>query len=326
MLQTVFRSADLPITERVTSFDQVTGSHPVRPYDQDPEGFRATVRAADLAAVNVTDAAMAPAECHVRRVMPSGAPDLYAVLFLLRGSFDIAQDGRRAALAAGDFALFDGSRPLEMLTGDGRDAPAPLRLMRVQVPRALVPLPAPGLRQMAGMRLSGQEGMGSLLAQFLTSLATSDAATPRPDDAARLGTVVTDLLTAVLAHHLDAPGRVPDDSRRDALLRGVQSYIQRNLGDPRLSPRTIAAAHHISVSYLHRLFAGGDATVAAWVRRQRLERARRDLADPSLAHLPVHRIASRWGYADHATFTRAFRAAFSLPPQAYREHALGQLA
>jgi len=103
------------------------------------------------------------------------------------------------------------------------------------------------------------------------------------------------------------------------MLPRIMTFVDEQLHDPHLSPTSIAAAHHISVSYLHRLFKDHDTTLWAWVRRERLDRARRDLADPRLLHLPVHRIAARWGYRDHATFTRAFRAAFGVPPRTFRE-------
>ncbi|MFJ4923763.1 helix-turn-helix domain-containing protein [Streptomyces sp. NPDC088725] len=108
-----------------------------------------------------------------------------------------------------------------------------------------------------------------------------------------------------------------------ALLLRVRAFVQRHLHDPGLSPAIIAAAHNISVSYLHRLFRGHDSTVAAWIRGQRLEHARRDLADRTLRTVPVHRIAARWGFPGHATFTRAFRATYGLPPRDYRHQALG---
>nr|WP_316728251.1 helix-turn-helix transcriptional regulator [Streptomyces sp. 11x1] len=82
----------------------------------------------------------------------------------------------------------------------------------------------------------------------------------------------------------------------------------------------IAAAHHISLSYLHRLFqqdSPGE-TVAAWIRAQRLEGARRDLADPALAATPVHTIAARWGMPRPSDFTRAFRWAYGVSPTGYR--------
>ncbi|MFJ8091961.1 helix-turn-helix domain-containing protein [Streptomyces griseofuscus] len=53
---------------------------------------------------------------------------------------------------------------------------------------------------------------------------------------------------------------------------------------------------------------------------------RRDLADPALRDMPVHRIADRWGFKGHPTFTRAFRAAFGTTPQDYRNSALAAAA
>ncbi|PYC79541.1 hypothetical protein C7C46_14400 [Streptomyces tateyamensis] len=102
------------------------------------------------------------------------------------------------------------------------------------------------------------------------------------------------------------------------------AFIQRNLHDPELSPSAIAGAHHISVSYLHRLFTqeSQGETVAAWIRRQRLEKARRDLADPALCTLPVHAVAARWGIPRAADFSRGFRAAYGLSPTEHRQRAL----
>ncbi|WP_342354574.1 helix-turn-helix domain-containing protein [Streptomyces griseofuscus] len=53
---------------------------------------------------------------------------------------------------------------------------------------------------------------------------------------------------------------------------------------------------------------------------------RRDLADPALRDMPVHRIADRWGFKGHPPFTRAFRAAFGTSPQDYRDGALAAAA
>ncbi|GEB56292.1 helix-turn-helix transcriptional regulator [Streptomyces gardneri] len=100
---------------------------------------------------------------------------------------------------------------------------------------------------------------------------------------------------------------------------------RRNADDPRLDIPAIAAAHHISVSYLHRLFQreGGGATAASFLQRQRLTRARRDLADPLHQGLPVHLIAARRGFSHASAFSRAFRDAYGLPPAAFRRQSLG---
>lgn len=51
------------------------------------------------------------------------------------------------------------------------------------------------------------------------------------------------------------------------------------------------------------------------------ERIRRDLVDPSLAHLPAYVLAARRGLGEASHFSRVFRAEFGLSPRAVREQA-----
>jgi AraC-like DNA-binding protein len=102
----------------------------------------------------------------------------------------------------------------------------------------------------------------------------------------------------------------------------VKTFIQRHLHDPELTPAAVAAAHHISVSYLHRLFRDQDTTVSGWIRQQRLDHVRRDLDDPAQSAVPLHEVAARRGFAHPAVFSRAFRAAYGIPPSDYRQLAL----
>ncbi len=178
---------------------------------------------------------------------------------------------------------------------------------------------------MLGRGISGREGTSALLADFLLGL-DRQAALLGPAEAPRLGTVVVDLVAAWLARELDAEAEVPDDARRRALVENVRTFIRRNLHDPELTPTVIAAAHHVSVSYLHRLFTqqSQGETVAAWIRRRRLEKARRDLADPALRTVPVHALAARCGIPRPSDFSRAFRAAYGLSPSEHRHRALSE--
>ncbi|AQZ63926.1 hypothetical protein BKM31_22880 [[Actinomadura] parvosata subsp. kistnae] len=122
-----------------------------------------------------------------------------------------------------------------------------------------------------------------------------------------------------------AKNRIPlagtAEARRHLLRSRVMDHIHRRLGDPRLSPRSIAAAHRISVSHLHELFAGHDMTISAWIPHLRLERCRLDLAGPRLRPYPVRAIAARWDFSDAAHFSRVFRAAYGALPGRYRRRA-----
>jgi AraC-like DNA-binding protein len=103
----------------------------------------------------------------------------------------------------------------------------------------------------------------------------------------------------------------------------IHSFIEHNLGDAQLSPAAVAAVHHISLRYLHRLFERQGITVGSWIRHRRLERCRRDLAEPQLSARPIHAVGARWGFRHAADFNLAFRAAYGMPPGDYRQRTNG---
>ncbi|MFI7546083.1 hypothetical protein [Actinoplanes sp. NPDC049599] len=88
-----------------------------------------------------------------------------------------------------------------------------------------------------------------------------------------------DLTTAVLAHHLDR-ANAPLRSPTHTLYLRLAAFIEDNLRHPDLHPATIAAAHCISLRYLHRIVQEHHPVgVATHIRTRRLDRARHDLAD-----------------------------------------------
>ena len=56
----------------------------------------------------------------------------------------------------------------------------------------------------------------------------------------------------------------------------------------------------------------------AGCRNKRLDRCRRDLADPRLATESILTIASGWGFANAAHFSRSFSRAFGESPRNFR--------
>jgi AraC-like DNA-binding protein len=241
-------------------------------------------------------------------------PETYNVFLLTRGRVDRRWGAHEVSYRPYDLLVMDSSRPVELRA---HSAQGVISCAGIEIPRSL--LPSRRADRLLGPAIPGQRGIGALLAGFLSQV-TADPATYRPADRARLGLVATDLVSALFAHVLEEDHR--PDAHRPTLLVRAKAFIRQHLHDPDLSPGVIAAAHHISVSYLHRLFQGGGVQVAAWIREQRLEHARRDLADPALRAVPVHEIAARWAFTHHAAFTRAFRTAYGVPPRDYRMRSL----
>jgi AraC-like DNA-binding protein len=246
-----------------------------------------------------------------RRHIRSSDRELCKIDVIAQGRGVVEQGGREARLGAGDLVLVDLTRPATWAMS------GPLRMVAVTFPRAMLPLPADQVARLTGVRFAGDRGAAALISTLVRQL---------PDhldeygaaDGARLGTAVLDLLSAAVAARSDSGARLPGESRRRALLLRIHAFLEERLGDPGLSPGAVAAAHHISVRYLHKLFETEQTTVADWIRSRRLERCRRDLLDPALATRTVESIGERWGLTDAAHFSRVFRRRFGAPPAEYR--------
>lgn len=190
----------------------------------------------------------------------------------------------------------------------------------VLLPHALLPFSMDEVGQLTAVRVPGRRGVGGLVSRFLMQSARQVDQYQAPD-AMRLSKAAPDVPAALLAHQLDRRPAAPPQTHRQALLQRIHVFIDQHLGDPELSPGMVATANHISVRYLHKLFQEHDMTVAAWIRSRRLDRCRRDLADPGLWARPVRAIGARWGFPDGAHFSRVFRAAYGIPPREYRRRA-----
>lgn len=258
-----------------------------------------------------------------RKLIERSDADCYLLALTLAGNASVEQEGRRSVCDPGDLTFYDCARPHELSHHGADRGNGSSGSIVAFIPYDTVPLPHARLAPLFAGRMSGTEGIGALLADYLIRL-TGHPEQCHVADAERLGGIGLDLISTLLGRHLVSEDAVPTEVRRRALLAQVRSHIRQHLGDPSLSPQFIAAAHHISVRSLHRVFEEEETGVAAYIRHQRLERCRRDLADPALRDQPVQVVAARWGFRDKAHFSRAFRAAYQETPQAYRARHLEQ--
>ncbi|GAB2926151.1 helix-turn-helix domain-containing protein [Streptomyces mayteni] len=245
-------------------------------------------------------------------------PEDYYLFAVRAGRIGLEQNRTTSWLGVGELGLYSTSRPLR---ADFRGGGRPVRVEMIRLPRALLPLPFDTVDRLLAERLSARTTSGALLAQYLSTL-LKQARESGPAELSRLGSVTVDLAVTLLAGRLEVADAVPPESHRQALLARIDAFIERNLHDADLRPADLAAHHHISVRTLHELFRERPETVAATIRRRRLEHCRADLADPRLRHRTIGEIALRWGFRHPADFSRSFRAAYGAPPGELRHEAL----
>ena len=267
--------------------------------------FRALIRPQAFGAASVIECLCEP--CSGGR----GASEIarsdnayYGILHLLRGRESVRQGGREACLEAGDFTLWDSTRPIDFAIGE------PLHKITLLIPQALLDLALPHAQDRVATVLSGRTGCGALLASHLRTLAREAAQLPLASLPPLLHTTL-DLLAVALA-----PEAAATSSYQHALLTRIRTFIADRLHDPDLAPARIAAAHGMSVRQLHRVFEGNGSTVERWIWEQRLLRCHRALLKPGSGS--VSQVAFQWGFSDAAHFSRAFRAQFGVTPRQLR--------
>ncbi|MEO3973137.1 helix-turn-helix domain-containing protein [Streptomyces sp. CAU 1734] len=317
-MQSLLSTDGLDSGDRFAWFCDVV-THDVAPMKlaaRNPEGFRARSESVALGQTRLSSFAYTP--IHSWRppsLIRRSDPEFYHLALITAGSMRLTQRRNETTVEAGDWVLFDTSHPLEsFVVGD-----ANVSHVIIQLPRYSLRLPADRTDGLLARRLHSDSGLGAVLTGHVNTVAAhADAYTPQ--DAVHLGAVTRDLATAFLAHHLDAMGQLPRETRRQALLAEIDTFIDLNLADPALTPRAIADHHHISLRTLHYLFRQGERTVTATIRHRRLERCHRDLADPALASHSIADICAHWGFHRPTAFSRAFRAVYGLSPSDHRHH------
>ncbi len=242
----------------------------------------------------------------VRRTRRAAAYDEGGLLISvqLAGSCIVRQADREAHLTAGDIAWYDASRPYELVFPEGSHKQAVLHIFPDEFFRSR------SLLDHTATRVPGELGIGHAVAPLLRAIPRSiqDAEVVQAD---RVTQTAVDLLL------LSVPASGPRPRASDVLEISRQ-FIETHADDPDLTPGRVAAAVHLSLGHLHRIFRHSDSTVNEFLKRARLEHAATDLRDPLLQHWTVGDIAQRRGFRDAAYFSRVFHARYGMSPSTWR--------
>jgi AraC-like DNA-binding protein len=236
--------------------------------------------------------------------------DYFLVSIQAAGTGVVRQDGRDAVLKPGDFALYDSTRPYELL-------------FREDFEQIVLKLPGERLRDLiretqglTATTVSGREGAGHLLIGMIRTL-KDDIDTLQPASALAVANGVLNILVAGLQTLPNAIQTSPTNLRSYHLAR-IKGLVDSRLADPDLCVNFIAGQLGLSPGHVHRLFKSEAISLSQYIWSRRLEACSRDLLDPRMADKSVSAIAYARGFNDAAHFSRAFRERFACAPREWR--------
>lgn len=232
----------------------------------------------------------------------------YEINVQIEGTSAFSQDGRSVVSGPRSLVLYDSRRPYEMRFK------GPYRQLSLKVPREELRSRVPNIDALVARSIQTDGIPGRFFYDFATTLCETPEGIPG-HIASRLEQHTLDLLATAL---LGLGAEPATSASRLAQLDRVKAYILDRLEQTDLSPRTIAEAHQISLRHLYELFEGEDQQVARWIQARRLDRIKRDLADPLKRSWPINTIALSCGFKDFSHFSRSFRKQYGISPRNYR--------
>ncbi|MCZ2811904.1 helix-turn-helix domain-containing protein [Modestobacter sp. VKM Ac-2979] len=283
---------------------------PVRVRPVEGVAFHGRLRSATADGLLVTALRTSPnTVSRTGRLLSSTDPEFLKLIWQRSGVSRLSQDGRRGEARPGDLVAYETTRPYH-LDSAGTNWEAVV----VAVPRDRLHPHLRPFSERTAVPVPATSSPARALSSMLEELSRcEDAGSGDSPAACHLGDALVSMVLAVYAGLPQVPG-----GSGPTLADRVRTYALAHLGDPDLGVESIAVALGVSVRQVHKMCAQEGFTTAAWIRRRRLERIRRDLLDPTLAGRSTPSIAARWGILDVTHLARQFRTAFGESPAQLR--------
>lgn len=249
---------------------------------------------ADLASIVLTPAGEARA---------SGHRDWLYLKLMTGGHVDIEESGNRHRFNAGSMFFIDPGRPFhESFAERGQ-------MLVLRIPKSH--LRDRGLRHsLNGLMVADMTSADIRATRELIYCVAKQQVAPSPTIRDLMGRQVFDLIDAMLG----APGGNRTSRSSEAILLRAKRYIYSNLSDTGLDTTAIAAAAHVSVKHLQRLFRSQETSVMRHVWSIRLQHAHQLLNSTQTLRPSVQDVAWQCGFATAAHFSNAYRAHFGVRP------------
>ena len=227
-----------------------------------------------------------------------------------RGELYVEQNGVRTLLREGDFAMCDCIYPYRLYYED------PSETIVLAIPDEILRKRIPQPEQLSCLHMSGGKGLGNTASVMLKSLWDQLEQGIPSEYGQRIADNLLD--TIVTAYSLAYGTDISRSAATNSRLIKIKRFIESNLDDPELTPRTIAAAFSISTRYLHMLFSHEHESVSHYILRRRLEECARQMTDVFWRDKTITEIAFHRGFNNTTHFARVFKEQYGVSPREYR--------
>ncbi len=231
-----------------------------------------------------------------------------------RGECQIHQSGQISTLRPGDVGIFDSSLPFDL---EHRNCPD-LAVSSFMLPRQIIKDRLQGDLPRSPMILSRHPKLGALIRETASTM-SREADRISIAEGERMYNMLLDLVVMALSSNEDAENG-PQASRVNALLLSAKNYVDQNHFRADLNPDMVASALGISTRYLHKVFAGNEASFAEYLLNRRLEASASMLSSPAFSHLTISEVSRRSAFSDPAYFHRVFKKRFGCTPGDWRSN------
>ena len=157
----------------------------------------------------------------------------FCLMMALDGEIHLSQYGREIVLRGGDFVIYDSLTPCRMWFQDRN------RVLSLRLAPAVIETYIPVPEGICGVKMSGDRGLGRLLAGMLPSLWTQ-IGDGVPDDVGPM--LAAGLLDVVAAAYAMEQGTITSDSAAKIVRKAaIRRCVETRLRDPELSVAAVAA-------------------------------------------------------------------------------------
>jgi len=286
---------------------------PTRPTD-----FQMVLKAVPFGGMNLSQVTLSQALVTNCEHPSSRNTDHPYHIYILNRRQKVVTRNRTVILQPGDFTLADSSLATTMTTEQ------PYTTIGLTVPSSVLRSYIPEPDKAVGARFCGKTGLSKIVSYMLLAM-WEHAETGELTD---IGNRLTSNLLGIVSVCCQIHSHKTDDQEvnAEAKLDKIKKLINSGLDNPELCVGELAKEFGVSPRYIQRLFAEEDYTVSRYIRRQRLEGCRRQLADPAWLNHSITEIAFSWGFNSSAHFARVFKQQYGISAREFRKQALRGLS